>query len=179
MANELLTSGRNLWGNPSPSRNSHTGKSGSRIKSNSNYHTIISMVSWSSMLSWSKSPTSSLLRKRGWGWGPTPWGKSGGWVGSVRIWPAFSTQKGNMPTFRWDPGPALFPQQHLPLIISCRGHPCLHLGCDWPLCQSLWTRVSRISLPPYRFLAIIPRQIATHLSSLWGKKFNISNQGGV
>ena len=116
------------------------------------------------MLSWSKSPSSSLLRKRGWGWGPTPWGKSGGWVGSVRIWPAFSTQKGNMPTFRWDPGPALFPQQDLPLIISCRGHPCLHLGCDWPLCQSLWTRVSRISLPPYRFLAMISRQIAAHLS---------------
>ena len=57
--------------------------------------------------------------------------------------------------------------------------PDLHLGCNRPLCQSLWTRVRHISLPPYRFLAIIPRQIATHLSSLWGKKFNISNQGGV
>ena len=44
MVNELLTSGRNLWRNPSPSRNSHTGKSGSRIKLNSDYHTIISMV---------------------------------------------------------------------------------------------------------------------------------------
>ena len=48
--------------------------------------------------------------------------------------------------------------------------PDLHLGCNRPLCQSLWTRVRHISLPPYRFLAIIHRRIATppsHLS-LWG-----------
>ena len=44
--------------------------------------------------------------------------------------------------------------------------PDLHLGCNRPLCQSLWTRVRHISLPPYRFLAIIHRRIATPLSHL-------------